>query len=56
VNADWWQLATPPTSFHSNGVNLVFCDGSVRFVNDSVNGDVFDALGSRDGGEPTGTE
>jgi prepilin-type N-terminal cleavage/methylation domain-containing protein/prepilin-type processing-associated H-X9-DG protein len=56
VNADWWQLATPPTSFHTNGVNLVFCDGSVRFANDNVDGNAFDALGSRDGGEATSTE
>jgi prepilin-type N-terminal cleavage/methylation domain-containing protein/prepilin-type processing-associated H-X9-DG protein len=56
VNADWWQLATPPSSFHSNGVNMVYCDGSVRFANDSVDGAVFDALGSRDGGEAAALE
>jgi prepilin-type processing-associated H-X9-DG protein len=39
---------------HPGGVNLTFCDGSVRFINDSVDGVVFDAAGSRDGGEALG--
>lgn len=50
-NADWWQLITPPSSFHPNGTNICFADGSVRFINDTIDGDTFEAAGSRDGGE-----
>lgn len=39
-----------PFSFHSGGVNAVMCDGSVRFVRDSVNGLVVKAaVGASDG-------
>ena len=41
----------PPTSYHSGGVNLVFGDGSVRFIKDSVALPVWRALGTRNGGE-----
>jgi prepilin-type N-terminal cleavage/methylation domain-containing protein/prepilin-type processing-associated H-X9-DG protein len=40
------------TSRHMQGVNVCFGDGSVRFVPNSINLDVWRALGSRDGGEP----
>lgn len=52
ANADWWQLAAPATSYHSGGVNIVMCDGSVRFVNDNVDPDAWLAAGSRNGSEP----
>jgi prepilin-type processing-associated H-X9-DG protein len=38
-------------SYHVDGVNAVFLDGSVRFVPDRVSLDVWRALGSRAGGE-----
>ena len=38
-------------SNHPGGVNAVFCDGSVRFVKDSVNGATWLALGTMKGGE-----
>jgi prepilin-type N-terminal cleavage/methylation domain-containing protein/prepilin-type processing-associated H-X9-DG protein len=38
-------------SYHPGGVNAVFCDGSVRFIKDSINADVWRAVGSRAGGE-----
>ena len=33
------------------GVNVAFCDGSVRFIDAKVNLDVWHALGTRNGGE-----
>ena len=34
---DHWEPAiVPPTSFHSGGVNVSFCDGSVQFISDKV--------------------
>jgi len=39
------------SSLHPGGVNVVFCDGSVRFVSDSVDQQIWWALGTRDGQE-----
>ena len=53
---------TPPTMYqnassgHMTGVNLLMCDGSVRFVSDSVNLTTWRAIGSRDGGEVPGND
>ncbi len=41
-------------SYHPGGVNVALGDGSVRFVSNTVNAQVFQALGTRNGGEPTG--
>jgi prepilin-type N-terminal cleavage/methylation domain-containing protein/prepilin-type processing-associated H-X9-DG protein len=41
-------------SSHSGGVNLLLCDGSVRFVANSVDADTWQSLGSRRGGELLG--
>ncbi len=38
-------------SYHSGGVNISFCDGSVKFIKDTVNILSWQALGSRAGGE-----
>ena len=40
------------SSRHQNGVNFVFCDGSVRFVSDAISQDIRKAIGTREGGEP----
>jgi prepilin-type N-terminal cleavage/methylation domain-containing protein/prepilin-type processing-associated H-X9-DG protein len=50
-NGDWWQLVTPASSYHPSGVNVTMCDGSVRFVSESVEAFVWEAAGSRGGGE-----
>ncbi len=39
------------TSNHPGGVNTMFGDGSVRFIKDSVNMNVWWSLGTRNGGE-----
>jgi prepilin-type N-terminal cleavage/methylation domain-containing protein/prepilin-type processing-associated H-X9-DG protein len=40
-----------PSSFHNGGVNLLLCDGSVRFISNSIDQQTWWALGSRAGGE-----
>jgi len=61
----------PPDSYHPGGVNVLFADGSVRFISETINaGDptlayvtsgqspfgVWGAMGSRSGGEPVASE
>jgi prepilin-type N-terminal cleavage/methylation domain-containing protein/prepilin-type processing-associated H-X9-DG protein len=41
----------PPSSYHPGGVNLLFGDGSVKFIKDSVALSVWRALSTRNGGE-----
>jgi prepilin-type N-terminal cleavage/methylation domain-containing protein/prepilin-type processing-associated H-X9-DG protein len=38
-------------SFHPGGVNVTFCDGSVKFVKDSVSLGTWRAISTKDGGE-----
>lgn len=38
-------------SFHSGGVNVLLCDGSVKFVKDSISIPTWRALSTKDGGE-----
>ncbi len=40
-----------PISFHSGGVNMLHCDGTVRFVSNQFNFTILRALGTRAGGE-----
>ena len=43
--------ADATASFHTQGVNFLFGDGSVRVINNSINGLVYEALLTRAGGE-----
>jgi prepilin-type N-terminal cleavage/methylation domain-containing protein/prepilin-type processing-associated H-X9-DG protein len=45
------RAVMPPSSRHPGGVNVLFGDGSVKFVKDSVNLPTWRALGTRAGGE-----
>ena len=38
-------------SYHPGGVNVALVDGSVRFIRESIDLDVWKALGTRGGGE-----
>ena len=57
-DVDWhnsWNIqyaAVTARSFHPNGVNALFMDGSVRFINNSIDQATWRALGTRNGGEP----
>lgn len=45
------KTTMPASSYHSQGVNVLLCDGSVRFMADNVNLATWRALGTRNGGE-----
>jgi prepilin-type N-terminal cleavage/methylation domain-containing protein len=54
-NAARTHARTAARSHHPLGVNLVLCDGSVRFINESVDLYVWRATATRAGGEPAGS-
>jgi prepilin-type N-terminal cleavage/methylation domain-containing protein/prepilin-type processing-associated H-X9-DG protein len=39
-------------SYHTGGVNVLFMDGSVRFITNAIDQPTWKALGTRNGGEP----
>jgi prepilin-type processing-associated H-X9-DG protein len=43
-------------SLHPGGCNFVFCDGSVRFLKETINAGVFSSLSTRAGGEVIGAD
>jgi prepilin-type N-terminal cleavage/methylation domain-containing protein/prepilin-type processing-associated H-X9-DG protein len=45
------QNALYARSYHTGGVNAALADGSIRFIANTVNPTVYQALGSRSGGE-----
>ncbi len=45
------RAVMPPSSRHPGGVNVVFGDGSVKFIKDSINQQTWFALGTRANGE-----
>ena len=49
--SEWWELVTPASAYHPGGVNACLCDGSVRFVPDNVDADVWTSAGTISGGE-----
>jgi prepilin-type processing-associated H-X9-DG protein len=51
AQSDNGSNSLPATSMHPGGVNALMCDGSVRFVKDSINRQTWWALGTRARGE-----
>jgi prepilin-type N-terminal cleavage/methylation domain-containing protein/prepilin-type processing-associated H-X9-DG protein len=51
VDASWGDLWAAARSKHTGGVNAAMGDGSVRFVRDSVALNVWQAVGTKNGGE-----
>ena len=47
-------MQVPPSSYHTNGVNVLFCDGSVHFIPNSISLVTWRAMGTRNGGEVVG--
>lgn len=48
------DTALPAKSHHWGGVNVVFCDGHVRFISNHIDVRVWRALGTRNGNDSTG--
>jgi prepilin-type processing-associated H-X9-DG protein len=53
AHPEWGGIgaAITATSNHPSGVNVAFCDGSVKFVKDTVDLQTWWAIGSRNGRE-----
>ena len=49
-------MDSPPTSGHIGGVNVLFGDGSVHFVTDSISLPTWQALGTRNNGDLPGSD
>jgi prepilin-type N-terminal cleavage/methylation domain-containing protein/prepilin-type processing-associated H-X9-DG protein len=49
------RIMTTANSYHPGGVNLLMCDGSVRFVSDGIDIFVWNSVGTRDGKESFAT-
>jgi prepilin-type processing-associated H-X9-DG protein len=50
------RIATTANSRHTNGVNVCLCDGSVRFVTNSISLATWRAAGTIQGGEVLGSD
>ena len=51
---DWGVGIVPPRSRHAGGVNALFGDGSLRYINDSITLITFQCLGNRSDGQVLG--
>ena len=45
------RMVNPPTSYHPGGVNVLFLDGSVHFIKETIDRAPWRALGTRAGQE-----
>lgn len=48
------RIGTPAQSYHSSGVQVGMCDGSVKFISNSISLSIWRAMGTRAGGEVAG--
>jgi prepilin-type processing-associated H-X9-DG protein len=48
----WAEINLSARSYHPGGVNVVFADGSGRFMANRISPSTWIALGTRAGGEP----
>ena len=56
-NDYWWTRLSHNITSHSKhvgGVHSLFCDGHVQFISNSIDGTIWQSLGSRSGGEVVG--
>ena len=56
VSSDNFETMIASASSHPGGVNVLFLDGSVRFLKSSINYQTWHAIGTKDGGEVIGTD
>jgi prepilin-type processing-associated H-X9-DG protein len=52
-NGDMGNMAmqVPPSSYHTGGVNVLMCDGSVHFITNGIDLNTWRGLGTRNGEE-----
>lgn len=48
---DFWTIASSASSYHPGGAQTAMCDGSVTFIPQTIDANVWTALGTRMGGE-----
>ncbi len=56
IKNDQWQAAHGFKSLHPGGAHFVMADGSVHFVNESIDSTIYRGLSTRNGGETVGVE
>ncbi len=49
-------MQVPPSSRHPGGVNVLFGDGSAKFIKNGISLPVWQAIGTRDGGETVSSD
>ncbi|MBN1588793.1 MAG: DUF1559 domain-containing protein [Pirellulales bacterium] len=47
----WWQHTMGFKSYHPGGANFAMGDASVQFINETIDYQLYNAMGTRDGGE-----
>jgi prepilin-type N-terminal cleavage/methylation domain-containing protein/prepilin-type processing-associated H-X9-DG protein len=54
-SSNFWAAHMAARSYHTGGVNVAFVDGSVHFISNNIDFAAWQALGTRAGGEVTGS-
>ena len=50
-----WGASQGFKSLHAGGANFALCDGSIRFISETIDMVTYQALGDRRDGQPIGT-